>query len=236
MEALPDYAESLPSEYIGGSGNLPYIKFLSTKSKKFADYKLQFPNADEGSPVLTEDGVETLLESVQVHTITYFKYWGNIDASGELQAVILKPSLESGNLCTTPCINAVFVLHLANKAIPVIASFRRNTRAQFVDSIDGMINKLKDVNDTWYNTDDYHTHTKTINPLWARFTSSIVFKRGVSKTGKAKGLAYCAFNAKHQAVTIDEYKKLVGTLDRNRLNEAVAAFNKVKADHIKMAG
>lgn len=228
LQTLPDYAEQLPDNYQSSDGNGSYIKFVSSKSDKFNEVLQQHPKAVDGSAILVQDGVETLLEEVTVHTVKYFKYWGNIDNSGTLLATSLKQPVNAEDICKIPCVEAVHVLVHKGNVIPVIVSYRRATRTQFIDSIDGLMGKngkLRDANDVWYAKSDQHKHSVTIPQVWARFTTTLIPKRGVVKTGSGKGSAYCAFQCKHDVVTIEGYKALTTKLDMKLLNSSVSKLN-----------
>jgi hypothetical protein len=161
--------------------------------------------------------------------LKFFQYWGKINQDGSLEAVSLEAPISREELCQTPIVDAIGFLHLGSSCIPVKLSFRNKTKTQFMDSIDGMMKKV--TKPEWFSKSDHHAGTEAIPQAFARFTTSIRFKRGSSKNGP-----YCAYEAIHQVVSKERLQALVDTMtnDKLRIGAMVQQFNehvdKIKKD------
>jgi hypothetical protein len=79
-------------------------------------------------------------------------------------------------------VDAVGLLHLGSTCVPVNLSFRSRTKTQFMDSVDGMLRKV--CKPEWFGKSEHHKATEQIPQAYARFTSTIRFKRGKGPNGR----------------------------------------------------
>jgi hypothetical protein len=207
------------------------MRILSKRSEKFQDFVRAFPDneVDDGSCILVDSGDETFIAEPRLNVLAMFKYWAKSANNGQIVAVSTEPPVSKEELCQTPMVDAVCLLHIGSTCVPVNVSFRSKTKTQFADSVDGMLKKV--TRDEWFGKSEHHAGTKAIPNPYARFTSVIRFKRGKTANGP-----YCAFEPVHQVITKEQLQAVYTCFQENgsRIQAMITKFKehvaKVQAD------
>lgn len=163
----------------------PYVLFISTKGKTFAEVARHISDLQEGDPVLLqgENVYPIKLNPFRFYLISAFQHFSQVDNLGQITRTILDADRAREDKASkwVEHVETVLLVKLSHGAlVPARCTFK-STKTNAIHAAIAEVNAAADA-ESWAAKSPEHKASLAVPHPWARVLTTVTLKRGTSKS------------------------------------------------------